>query len=63
MRNRRLAAHDYVRIAAEGTVDPRTVRRIYEGERSSSTTRERVRQAAETLGLPPPPERRESEVA
>lgn len=50
-----LTPHDFVRIAAECVVDPRTVRRVYSGARCATTTRERVRRAAEQLKLPPPP--------
>lgn len=50
-----LTPHDFVRIAAAGGLDPRTVRRVYEGKHSASTTRSRIVQTAGFLGLPPPP--------
>jgi DNA-binding LacI/PurR family transcriptional regulator len=58
-----LTAHDQTKIAAEATVDPRTVRRIYAGARSASTTRARVNEAASRLGYPLPPEPPTSENA
>ena len=54
-----LNSHDYVRLAAEAIVAPRTVARLYAGRKTSTTTRERVRAAAERLGFPQPPEERE----
>jgi hypothetical protein len=51
-----LTSHDRVRIAGVAIVALRTVERIYSGARATDNARERVRQAAETLGLPPPPE-------
>jgi hypothetical protein len=56
-----LTTYDYVRLAAEAVVDPRTARRVYAGERCAPTTRERLRRAAFVLGLPVPPPAREPE--
>lgn len=59
-----LTAHDRVRIAAEAIVNPRTVERIYRGDRCTISTYERVRRAAEGLRYPaPPPPDRRPEVA
>jgi hypothetical protein len=50
-----ITAHDRVRIAARAIVCVRTVARVYCGE-GTEYSRERVRAAAQDLGLPPPPE-------
>lgn len=50
-----LTAPERIRIAAEAIQSPRTVDRVYRGDRVAQTTYERVRRAAEKLGLPPPP--------
>lgn len=55
MSPRTLTPHDRVRLAAEACVHPRTVERVYAGERSESTTHARVCRAAELLGYPRPP--------
>jgi len=54
---------DRVRIAAQATVDPRTVMRIYAGERATPNVRDRVERAARDLGLPPPPAMRQERAA
>jgi len=43
------------RLAAEACATERTVRRIYAGKPAKPATWERIRRAAELLGLPPPP--------
>jgi len=47
---------DRVRVAAQAMLSPRTVDRAYAGANIYATTRARIVQAAEALGLPPPPE-------
>ena len=47
--------YDVKRIAAESLCDYRTVRRAYEGGAITGASRERIRRAAEALGLTPPP--------
>jgi hypothetical protein len=62
MRKAKLTVTDQLRIAAECVVDPRTVKRVYAGERCTSTTIARVSRTAKALGLPLP-DRRAEEVA
>ena len=51
-----MTEHDRTRIAAEGVLHVRTVRRVYDGA-GSAWSRARVERAAATLGLPTPPGR------
>lgn len=44
-----------LRLAVAAVVDPRTIVRIYRGERVQSTSRARIAEAAARLGYPPPP--------
>lgn len=48
--------YDRLRLAAQAMVNEKTVARVYRGG-GSDYTRARVSAAAETLGLPLPPER------
>jgi hypothetical protein len=45
-----------MRIAAESLCDLRTVAKAYAGEPITLASRQRIRNAAEALGLPMPPE-------
>ncbi len=56
MPGQQLTPIDYTRIAAEATVSPVTVKRIYAGGRCRSTTHALVRETAKKLGLALPPE-------
>lgn len=47
--------YDVKRIACESLCDYRTVRRAYEGGPVQNASRERIRRAAEALGISPPP--------
>lgn len=49
-----LTSHDRVRIAATAIVCERTVSRVYAGG-GTAYSRQRVANAAQALGLPPPP--------
>jgi len=49
-------AWDQLKIAAEAKVDPRTVRKAYEGGRVFASTRQAIARAAQSLGLEAPPE-------
>lgn len=55
-----ITSHDRVRIAAQGLVCERTVRRVYSGK-GTSYSRLRVATAARELGLPEPPSTSSSE--
>lgn len=46
-----LAAHTVRRVAVEACVDPRTVTAFLEGRPQASTTRQRVAEALDKLGL------------
>ena len=45
-----------LRIVAESLCDPRTVAKAYAGKPVTLTARQRIRNAAESLRLPMPPE-------
>lgn len=51
-----LAKQALMRIAAESLCDLRTVAKAYAGEPITMATRQRIRNAAEKLELPMPPE-------
>ncbi len=52
----KLTRTEVMKLAAEAQVDPRTVTKIYNGEKSRRIlVRERVEAAARSLGLPGPP--------
>ena len=57
-----ISPHDRVRIAAKIVANPRTVLRVYQGG-GNEYSRRRVAEAARELGLPPPPEKQQSEAA
>jgi len=46
-----LSRADTLRLAAESLTDVRTVRAVYEGRPTRPTSRERVKAAAERLGI------------
>jgi len=50
------ARQDLLRIVAESLCDLRTVTRAYSGAPVTLASRARIRQAAEALGLPLPPD-------
>lgn len=56
----KIKAHDEVRIAASAIVCQRTVKRVYAGG-GTQYSRTRVAEAAEELGLPPPPDLSETD--
>ena len=51
-----ISSKDVRRIAAEASVDPRTVARMYQGKKTRHLARERVVEAVKKLKLPAPPE-------
>lgn len=51
-----LAKQALMRIAAESVCDLRTVAKAYAGEPVTMASRQRIRNAAEALGLPMPPD-------
>lgn len=51
-----ITGHDILRIAVESFCDPRTIRKAYEGAPITITSRQRIRNAAERLNLPMPPD-------
>ncbi len=53
---KKITRNDAVRLAAQATVDPDTVRRVYDGGACHGTTHARLKDAALKLGLPLPPE-------
>ncbi len=55
---RPITAHDCVRAAGIAVVDTRAVRRVLDGKRTFSTTRQRVLSALATLGLIDPSSQR-----
>jgi DNA-binding LacI/PurR family transcriptional regulator len=51
----KLTQQQVLQVAGEAAVDPRTVKRIYAGEKSPKLVRERVEAAAKKLKLVAPP--------
>lgn len=50
-----LTQQQVLQVAGEAAVDPRTVKRIYAGEKSPKLVRERVEAAAKKLRIAAPP--------
>lgn len=51
-----MTKQDLLRVVAESMCDPRTVAKAYAGRPVTLTARQRIRNAAEALGLPMPPD-------
>lgn len=49
-----LTSNDYLKLAAEACVDPRTAKAAYEGRRMLRTAWNAIRDAAQKLDLPAP---------
>jgi len=52
----KLTREQILHLAGVASADPRTVERLYEGERTQRLVRERIEAAAKKLKLPKPPE-------
>ena len=50
-----------LKVAALASVDPRTVAKVYEGLRTLPALEQAIRDAAQELGLPQPPEPSEAQ--